>query len=252
MVLEQTVRELPLWIKFEATSNSDGEKVRFTKDGDMERVFVFLKGKRRRGYHYSIPTFLTMYTPVIKTEEEKNVQWHKKLSNIEKRLIASGLWEDIREIAHNLQAMTKEEYDTYIDTLEGIRKCRYNLYVSEEDKKVLLPKLNETVKAFQLKYPFLKCEDGSIDYSYDGDWIHTLKTKSMYFGYNNELTKKMIKEHLLSKTSFTDRGFTSYDVSYQYDADKNKAWYSEEYKGCGNGHYYLALDASTALFYEDD
>lgn len=252
MVSEQTVRELPLWTKFEATCNSDGEKVRFTKDGDMERVFVFLKGKRNRGYHYSIPTFLTMYTPVIKTKEEKNAQWHKKLANIEKRLIASGLWENIKEVAHNLQTMTKEEYDTYVQTLYDIRKLRCNLYVSEEEKKVLFPKLKETKEAFVKKYPFLKCEDGSIDYSYIEDWISTLKTKSMYFGDSNELTKKMISEHLKDKTSFSDNGHTSYDVSYQYDADKNRAWYSEEYRGCGNGHYYLALDSSMALFYEDD
>ena len=30
------------------------------------------------------------------------------------------------------------------------------------------------------------------------------------------------------------------------------AWYSEEYKGCGNGHYYYAIDATHAIFGEDD
>ena len=34
--------------------------------------------------------------------------------------------------------------------------------------------------------------------------------------------------------------------------EKEKVWSSEELRGCGNGHYYIALDANTALFVEDD
>ena len=40
--------------------------------------------------------------------------------------------------------------------------------------------------------------------------------------------------------------------TFEYKADKNKAWYSEEYRGCGNGHYYIAIDENTALFIEND
>ena len=47
-------------------------------------------------------------------------------------------------------------------------------------------------------------------------------------------------------------GRSSYDVSFSYDPKLQHAWYSEEYKNCGNGHYYLALDETHALFYEDD
>ena len=31
-----------------------------------------------------------------------------------------------------------------------------------------------------------------------------------------------------------------------------RGWYSEEYRGCGNGHYYLLIDAKHAIFYEND
>ena len=31
-----------------------------------------------------------------------------------------------------------------------------------------------------------------------------------------------------------------------------RAWYSEEYKGCGNGHYYYAIDEKHAIFGDDD
>ena len=36
------------------------------------------------------------------------------------------------------------------------------------------------------------------------------------------------------------------------DNDVYRGFYSEEFKGCGNGHYYLLFDATHAIFYEDD
>lgn len=78
-------------------------------------------------------------------------------------------------------------------------------------------------------------------------------TKSMYFGkFWNPIKKQMIKECMEKKESVRFSTRVNYDVSFEYDAERNKAWYSEEYRNCGNGHYYLAIDGNTALFYEDD
>ena len=60
----------------------------------------------------------------------------------------------------------------------------------------------------------------------------------------------MGKDYSSGRTDKWDK--TSYDVSFQLKAKERKAWYSEEYRGCGNGHYYLALNHSCALFYEHD
>lgn len=78
-------------------------------------------------------------------------------------------------------------------------------------------------------------------------------TKSMYFGkFWNAQKKQMIKDCMDKKESVRFSTRVNYDVSFEYDADKNRAWYSEEYRNCGNGHYYLAIDENTALFYEND
>lgn len=78
-------------------------------------------------------------------------------------------------------------------------------------------------------------------------------TKSMYFGkFWNPIKKQMIKDCMEKKESVRFSTRVNYDVSFEYNAEKNKAWYSEEYRNCGNGHYYLAIDCNTALFYEDD
>ena len=108
------------------------------------------------------------------------------------------------------------------------------------------------ISSFASKYPFL-FEDGELNSEYFTE-IGECRLKSMYFGKrDNKTYKEMIASHLKNKENFTlYRIPVNYDVSYEYDADKNKAWYSEEYRNCGNGHYYLALDNSTALFVEDD
>lgn len=43
-----------------------------------------------------------------------------------------------------------------------------------------------------------------------------------------------------------------YDNSIEVSGEKGKAWLSREYRGCGNGHYYLLLSPTHAVFYEDD
>ena len=78
--------------------------------------------------------------------------------------------------------------------------------------------------------------------------------KSMYFGKgSNARVKEEIRVALENKQAYdSGRCRANYDVSFSYCPAKHKAWYSEEYKDCGNGHYYIALDANTALFVEND
>lgn len=120
--------------------------------------------------------------------------------------------------------------------------------------------MNERFKAhyaeFIDKYPFVFPEDneGILNVNTFYIWEQSeCKLKSMYFGkYDNAVIKDNIASALKEHRSISRRARTSYDVSFEYDAEKNKAWYSEEYKGCGNGHYYLAIDGNAALFCEND
>lgn len=80
------------------------------------------------------------------------------------------------------------------------------------------------------------------------------KIKSISFGnkgltewYRNRITNAMKNKE---KLSLFERA--GYDLSFEYNPEKNKAWWSEEYRGCGNGHYYIMLDDRHALFCEDD
>jgi hypothetical protein len=110
---------------------------------------------------------------------------------------------------------------------------------------------------YKQKYPFLFTMDDHgntiVDYVYFSP-LAECHLKSMYFGKrDNNIEKETIKKHLINQTNYyTGRIPVNYDVSFEYNAKAQKAWYSEEYRNCGNGHYYIALDHNTALYIEDD
>lgn len=166
-------------------------------------------------------------------DEEKSRQ--RKLDTIIKRLEKSGLWANLLVKFKNMKLYTEEE-----------RNRLYALDWEDEEK------CKQEMKA---KYPFMIYErDGRELIDHDYIWeLSRLKTKSMYFGkLDNKIVKEDIKKHLEQKKDFSYRERVNYDVSFSYVAESGKAWYSEEYKNCGNGHYYLALDESMAIFCEDD
>lgn len=72
-------------------------------------------------------------------------------------------------------------------------------------------------------------------------------------GYNDCLAN--IKNHLDNKEQFGYYWKSNYDVSVHGKLDKDgiyKALLSLEYRGRGNGHYYLLINENQAVFIEDD
>ena len=87
------------------------------------------------------------------------------------------------------------------------------------------------------------------------DIVHNCKIVKMRLSRHNDYNNDrlpLITKAMNNKESITLSGRVDYDVSFEYNAEKNKAWYSLEYKNCGNGHYYLALNDTHAIFCEDD
>ena len=153
----------------------------------------------------------------------------------------SGLWETIKEKYKNLLTITLAEKK--LISKGYWEKSHTSDYVG-------------FLKEIKEKYPFMVKQNETGEDFLDTDYIWELSEcnlKSMYFGkYNNSEKKENIKRHIQNKKDYNTTARTSYDVSFEYRAEAKKAWYSEEYKNCGNGHYYLALDHNTALFCEND
>lgn len=213
------------------------------KNGDIYRAmlegttaFIYGKGKKYYGWRISRAEFEQNYTILEKTEEQLEKSRQRKLDNIIAKLEKSGLWQHLLIKFKNMKLYSLAEKEKI-----------YQLHFKNDD---------ECLSYVREHYPFMirKRDDGT-DYL-DTDYIYefsNLITKSMYFGrWLNKKYKEQIKECLEKKEDIKIFERVNYDVSFSYDAEKGLAWYSEEYKNCGNGHYYIALDENTALFCEND
>lgn len=246
----ETLQNLSKYQKFHCVEveNSSGTVVRFAVEGN-DTVFVYCKGLRRYGCRYSIPQFTELYDLIIDSEEELDKKWHKRIARAIKCLEKSGLWSEQKVFFENLYKMTLEDKNA----LDAIYWSDLNKYNSSNDD---LDKLQKAYEPFIEKYPFAfsKTDDGIYTLITDYIWERSnCKLKSMYFGKGqNAFIKKVIKKTIQDKQDYRFGTRVNYDVSFEYNSDKNMAWYSEEYKDCGNGHYYIALDENTALFCEDD
>lgn len=218
--------------------NSYGKTFRAIKQPYYE-ICVFAPKSRKRGWFYKPEDFITTFDIKPKSATNEGEQWKKRLKRAVKILDESGLWDGKKEFFQNLLMVD------YID-LQDIRRS-FN-WTDESHK--------ELYEQYGRKYPFMFFKALDEKFHFEPDYISGLsecRLKSMYFGKTrNTEIKERLAAAMERKENFNERAYTSYDVSVEYNPDTKRAWYSEEYKGCGNGHYYLALDANTAVFCEDD
>lgn len=65
----------------------------------------------------------------------------------------------------------------------------------------------------------------------------------------------LLKIAIFNKDPYTEKfAGRTYDISYEYNplSSNINAWYSEEFRGCANGHYYLMLNSTHAIYCEND
>ena len=218
------------------------EKVRLfiSSNGELCR---FKKRSSRRGYLLS--NGLVMAEPVVsrarKTPEQK---WIDSWTKVLDRIKTSGLWENlIPDIETSLQI----GYDQLLQA----EKDYWTISYKEDERE-------EDARAFMEKYPALAHvgDDGKvcINTSILFHIPKIPKVKKMRFAkkFENDRILSMIQDKMAKKEDYSIQRQLGYDVSFEYRADRNRAWYSEEYRGCANGHYYIALNGTHAIFHEDD
>lgn len=214
------------------------EKARYfvTKD---DRIARYARNKKRFGYPVEdVSKIVIEDKKTTKTPERK---WKDSWMKVVQRLEHSGLYTDLLENIKLALEIGYEKiqlaYEIYWKTdkslsYEDNQKAR-DVEIKNLDERLLMDGHPNTEILWYIKYD--------------------AKVKKMNFGrWSNEDALKTIKDALKNKKETSVSGRANYDVSFSYNPKLNKAWYSEEYRGCGNGHYYLALDATHALFYEDD
>jgi len=216
-------------------TNGAKEKKRVLNGGYF--LFFFEKGLRKWGKKFfSWQENWQKIEVQVPEEADKAIKWRKSLERALNMLTESGLWTDIRQ---DIEAALDIGYQNIcraveIDRSPSLPNEKYDDWKERISKEIeaIDKRLNKTI-IWYLSSP--------------------LKIKKMYFGRQNEVILAEIKSALKHKEKYESGSIrVIYDVSFYYDAEANKAFYSEEYKDCGNGHYYLALNATHAVFWEDD
>ena len=217
---------------------------------DGESVFVFSYGKTKYGFRRDKEYFAKHYNILsLPSEVDENTAWQRRMRRAVKCMNTSGLWTEIKKVFEQIlySGMTLEDKKALYELYENYDSPAKD-FSEEEKAKAFLPYLR--------KFPFVFYEDNKGCLHIDTEYIWELsdcKLKSMYFGkYANQRIKAELQQAIKNKNDYSAGQTVSYDVSVNYQAKDNKAWYSEEFRNCGNGHYYLALDHSTAVFYEND
>ena len=146
-------------------------------------------------------------------------------------LEVSGLWPDMLRNFNIIQSLDDETLGTI---LSG------NLTLEE--------KTNEAKRLGLTTFTV----DGYVD-----SLATTVKKGIKTINYNKWEKDKITSEFNEALKNNQDYKFfwrKGYDNSIRLSTYKGQrvAHYSEEYKNCGNGHYYIALDAHHAIFCEDD
>jgi len=230
---------------------ADGQK-RKHKLGKTSSGDIMYMAPRKRSQGWKLEKYYTdAENPVVdiisivKTPADTEKKWAHSIDKAIKLLESSKLWPDnladlktARSIGYaKLQAANTAYWAKYVEdyTANGLEVIKHIKEIDARLIKVDPADGREFV-------------DTNIVWYMDSP----LKIKKMNFGkYVTEHKIQEIKTALVKKEKIHVSGDNGYDVSFEYNGE-DKAWYSEEYRGCGNGHYYLALSDSYAVFYEDD
>lgn len=195
------------------------EKLRLFVSNKDELCF-YGKGMRRRGYRLWNGNVFSIEP--IKKRDKYDI-FRQRAKKCEKYLKESGLWSSLLECMGKYKNLTNEE-------IKDIEKDIWN-----NSEKYGIKHFNIEI-FFNLlgeKSPFLS--------------INLYKSEKLEV---SEKMKSAINEH----KHFSYCWRKGYDNSVKIDEMDGEmcGWYSNEYKGCGNGYYHFLLDERHALYGERD
>ena len=221
--------------------NAKTKEFKVVANGNVEkkRLFVSSSGdlceyvKRSKRYGYPLNDYqLCSWESVIPCKQTDDLT---KIKNFMKKVIKylnqSGLWSNIKE---DYEIILAQDDDFLNDLIQS----------SWTDKRDKLHKLAVSLGKDSLSF---HC-DSIVDTARKG-------IKNVNYDTYSKLYVISMVEDGIKKGNFPNyRWRKGYDNSVEVKTNDNIVcgWYSEEYKDCGNGHYYLLIDARHAFFCEND
>jgi len=252
-ILEKLSREKPSKVKI-IYKNGCKENRRLSRyNENPEHIFMY--GCKRRRYGYVITPYGKQIKEwqTVKISEliPENVKWERSWKRVLAMLEKSGLWENMADEIRNV-------LDIGYEKLHQARKEDWKKYPELNYEEQREKRIQEIKKIDSRLVE--KSKDTGTEYTISNFWLYSMpaKIKTMYWGkpYRANKIKENIANSLKNKVEcheYQDGArINYYDVTFGYRPEYNRAWYNEEYRNCGNGHYYIALNATHALFLEDD
>ena len=194
--------------------------------------------RRRRKRYYPMHTISHRITQIIlkeKSKEKTPVERIKFNCNKFLKLVDKRLWIELQEKVKKILAEVDE---TYTEWEKSDKKDDFNWF-------------------FYLKY-----HEGWLDYK---NLVMTINTA--FGSWYGKKVSASIKHYLDGNDDGFEAGYLrdSIDKTFKYyyaenrygydnhiEVRRDRAWLSREYKDCGNGHYYLLISPTHAIFCEDD
>ena len=198
-------------------------------------ICQYLNGSKSHG-NYLDTSRVVDILPIMPRHKDENIRFIKNCDKVIKLLKESGWWGDILHDVEFLRASGLEKCAQW----EKDYWCFDIPYDQKEERKRRQASVPEQFSASSFGL------------------VHNLKIEKMYFGLNSDYHLRDIAKSVKDNVPVCFRldadkwNKLSYDTSFEFNPEKKKAWYSKEYRNCGNGHYYIALNPTHAAYYEDD
>lgn len=186
----------------------------------------FAKGKRSRGYAISLGTMLVFGSNRAVSNKSPEMKMREKCKKVISYLDKSGFWDSLKEACQCLIDASDEDLVRYLSYENRNGDCCS--YDYEDTPKCVL----------SWKEPLRNLY-------YDSRALRTVN-----FGKYGNDRRRQVAEAVQNHKNLSLHWRESYDNSLSIQ--DGRAWYSEEYKGCGNGHYLFLLDEKHVLYGERD
>lgn len=212
--------------KFKVTYSTGNVEVKRLFISTGNDICEFIYRSRTRGRMISVHGIIGI-EPKTDTDTSGIRKCRNNLKNVVKYLTASGFWLPMLNGAKYLLSLSDEEL---------IAMCSWEQY-----HKVM----NAELSAKGIQWFGCDC--------FSNMFHRSIKTMN-FDRCDRHFQKRLIAENVANRVNCSHRWTNGYDNSYEIRFDEKyiRAWYSEEYRGCGNGHYYFLLDECHAIFGEDD
>ena len=156
----------------------------------------------------------------------------KRATDALKMLNESGLWGSIKECIEHFFELPETEQRELVNDI-----------ITDSYEKFFKQTWGDG------KYAWVRCHQVFCTFTNKRCW------KSIaWHKWERERMSAEVTECIKNGTEFHRRWENGYDNTVEIASlnGEKLAWYSEEYRGVGNGWYYLMFDATHAIFYEKD